>query len=133
MPFLTLSGADVDFSDREVRWRTYTTHKALPTTRYIELVGKKEFSAAALNPEYETFVVHITSVHVASLSSAPLNADVHPSRRLQIADLIAEEAPTNVLAEYADFADIASLTRGSTTMLSSYSMVSNYPMDPSIA
>ena len=69
MPFLTLSGADVDFLGRELRWRTYTTQEALPTTRRVELVGKKEFAAAALDPEYEAFVVH-----VASLSSTPLYA-----------------------------------------------------------
>ena len=33
MPFLTLSNVDVDFSGRDLRWRTYTTKKALPTTR----------------------------------------------------------------------------------------------------
>ena len=106
MPFLPLSGADVDFSGRELRWRTYTTEEVLPTTRRVELVGKKEFAAAALDPEHETYVVH-----VASLSSAPLVAslDVHPSRRLQISGLIAKEAPTKVPAKYSDFADVFSL------------------------
>ena len=105
MPFLTLSGADVDFSGRELRWRTYTTEEALPTTRRVELVGKKEFAAAVLNPEHETYVVH-----VASLSSTPLVAlDVHHSRRPQISGLIAEEAPTKVPTEYSDFADVFSL------------------------
>ena len=105
MLFLTLSGADVDFSGRELRWRTYTTEEVLPTTRRVELVGKKEFAAAALDPEHETYVVH-----VASLSSALLVAslDVHPSRRPQISGLIAEEAPTKVPAEYSDFADVFS-------------------------
>ena len=105
MPFLTLSGADVDFSGRELRWRTYTTEEVLPTTRRVELVGKKEFAAAALDPEHETYVVH-----VASLSFAPLVAsvDVHPFRRPQISGLIAEEAPTKVPAEYSDFADVFS-------------------------
>ena len=46
MPFLTLSGADVDFLDRELRWRTYTTQAALPTTRRVELVGKKELRSS---------------------------------------------------------------------------------------
>ena len=44
---------------------------------------------------------------------------VHPSLRPQKAGLIAEETPTNVPAEYADSADVFSLTLGSTTMLSS--------------
>ena len=59
-------------------------------------MGKKEFAAVALDPAHETFVVH-----VASLSSTPLN-------RPQISGLIAKEAPTKVPAEYLDFADVFS-------------------------
>ena len=29
------------------------------TTRRVELVGKKEFAAAELDPEHETYVVHV--------------------------------------------------------------------------
>ena len=54
MPFLTLSGADVDSLGRELRWKTYTTQEALPTTKRVELVRKKEFAAATLEPEHET-------------------------------------------------------------------------------
>ena len=80
MLFSTLGGADVDFLDRELMWRTYTTEKALPTTRRVELVGKKEFAAAELDPEYETYVVHVGSVSSdASPSSSPLN--IHPTCR----------------------------------------------------
>ena len=66
IPFLTLSGADVDFLGRELRWRTYSTKEALPTTRRVELMGKKEFAAAALDPEHEIYVVHVGSVSVMS-------------------------------------------------------------------
>ena len=106
MPFLTLSNANVDFLGQDLRWRTYTTEKALPTTRCVELMGKKEFAVAILDPEYETYVVYI-----ASLSSAPLVAslDVHSSRRSQISSLIVKEAPRKVFAEYSDFADVFSL------------------------
>ena len=78
MPFLTLSDADVDFSGQELWWRTYTTEEILATTRYVELVGKKKFAAAALDPEYETYIVL-----VASLSSTPFVAflDIHLFRR----------------------------------------------------
>ena len=44
-----------------------TPQEALPTTKRVELVGKKEFAAAALDPERETFVVY-----VASLTSADI-------------------------------------------------------------
>ena len=102
--FLILSNADIDFSSRDLQWRTYTTKKALLTTRRVELVGKKEFAAAALDPKYETYVVH-----VASLSFTPLaSLDVHHFREPQISGLIIEEAPTKVSDEYSDFADVFS-------------------------
>ena len=33
MPFLTLSNADVQFVEKELTWRSYTTAEALPTTK----------------------------------------------------------------------------------------------------
>ena len=89
MLFFTLSGKDVDFLGREFRWRTYITKKALPTTRRVELLGKKEFAIAALNPEYETYAVHIGSVSSnASSSSSSLKLDIHPFRKSQVSGLI---------------------------------------------
>ena len=123
MPFLFLSGADVDFSGRELRWKTYTTKEVLPTTRRVELVGKKEFAAAALDPEHETYVVH-----VASFRSTPLvSLDVHPFRRPQISSLIAEEALTKVPAEYSEFADVFSLDLA--TKLPEHTEINTYAID----
>ena len=104
MPFLTLNSADVDFSGQELWWRTYTTKEILRTTRCVELVGKKEFAAAALDPEHETFVVYVTFLSSTQLASL----NVHPSQRAQISGLIVEEAATKLLAEYSDFADVFS-------------------------
>ena len=104
MLFLTLNGADVDFSGRELRWKSYTAEEAFPTTRRVELVGKKEFAAAALDPEHETYVIHVASLCSTSLASL----NVHPFRELQISGLIAEKAPIKVLTEYSDFADVFS-------------------------
>ena len=102
MPFLTLSGANVDFLGWKLRWRTDTTKKALPTTRLVELVGKKDFAAAMLDLEHETYIVHIRSVSSnVSPSSSPLD-------RPRISCLNALKAPIKVLAEYLDFADIFS-------------------------
>ena len=82
MPFLTLSGTDVDFLGRELRWRTYSTKETFPTTRRVELVGKKEFAAAALDPKHETYVVYVGSVSSDALpSSSLLELNVYPSRR----------------------------------------------------
>ena len=79
------------------------------------------FAAKALDPEYETYVVHVVSLS----STPPFDANVHLSRRPQISGLIAEETSTNVPAEYANFADVFSLTLGSTNMLSNWLMPTN--------
>ena len=107
--FLTLSIADIDFLGRKLRWKTYTTKETLPTTRRVELVGKKEFPAVALDPEYETYIVYVGSVSFDVLSSSsPLKLNVYPFRRPQVSGLIAKKAPTKVPAEYSDFADVFS-------------------------
>lgn len=86
----------------------------------VELVAKKEFAAIALDPEHESFVVY-----VASLSSTPL--DIHPSRRLQIADLIAKEALINVSVKYANFVDVFSLDLAS--KLSKHTRINNHAIE----
>ena len=106
MLFFTLSSANIDFLGRKLWWRTYSIEEAFPTTRCIELVGKKEFAAAALDPEHEIYIVHVRSVS----SDTSLNSllDVHPSHRLQLSGLIAKEALTKVSAKYLDFVDVFS-------------------------
>ena len=79
----------------------YTIEEALPTTKQVDSVEKKEFAAAALDSKHETFVVH-----VAFLESLSQKGDVYPSCRAQIAALVANEASTLILTEYSDFADI---------------------------
>ena len=109
MPFLPLSGADIDFFGQELRWRTYTTEEALPTTSRVELVGKKEFAATALDPEHENYVVYVGSVSSNALPSFfLLELDVHPFRRPQVSGLITKKALIKILAKYADFANLFS-------------------------
>ena len=107
MPFLTFSSADIDFLGRKLRWKTYTIEKGLPTTRRVKLVGKKEFAAAALDSEHETYIVYIGSDSFVSLPNSSL-LDAHPSRRPLISGLTTEELSTKVPAKYLDFADIFS-------------------------
>ena len=66
MPFLTLSNADIQFAEKELTWRTYTTEDALPTTRRVELIDKKEFAKAALDENIKAFVVHVSSLSLGS-------------------------------------------------------------------
>ncbi len=82
-----------------MQWRSYTTGEVFPTTKRVELIGKKEFTAAALDSEYKVFIVYVAALNVDS------GDKVHPSRRAQIAHLKADEAPTKVPNKYVDFAD----------------------------
>ena len=127
MLFFSLSGVDVDFLDLKLQWRTYTTEKALPTTRRIELVGKKEFAIAALDPESEIFIVYVMSLSSDVLPSFFLfELDIYPFRRPQVSDLIAEEASTKVFAGYLDFVNVFSLDLAS--KLLKYIGINNHAM-----
>ena len=72
----------------------------------VELVGKKEFAAAALDPGHETFVVHIAFFESPSNTQ---EADVHLSCRVQIAALVANKALISILTQYSDFVNVFSL------------------------
>ena len=98
MFFFILKGTNVDFLDWELWCKTYTTEEALPTTRCVKLVGKKVFAAAALDPEYEIFVVH-----VASLNLVP---GIHPNREARIAFLLTKEV--KIPDKYSHFIDVFS-------------------------
>ena len=119
MPFLTLSKADVRFAERELVWRTYTAAEALPTTRRVEIIDKREFAAAALNADDETFVVHVAAL------AEPTTMPIHPSRQAQVAVLTSEE--TGIPAEYSDFSNIFSSE--SATELPEHTGINNHPID----
>lgn len=80
----------------------------------------KEFAAATFDPNDETFVVY-----VATLASFSSNID--SSRWAQIVSLKANEAPTVVLFEYADFADIFLLDLA--TKLLEYTGINNHSIN----
>ena len=109
MPFLTLSNANVLFSEQELTWKSYTVDKALPTTQQVEFIDKNEFAKAALDAESETFVVHVAALE-APLAGMPIHssqtAQVDGGEPIQIAALNLKEAFTKVLAEYSDFSDV---------------------------
>ena len=101
MLFLILSNADIQFSKKELTWRSYTTAKALPTTKRVELIDKKKFVKAALDENSETFLVH-----VAALEAPLAEMSIHPDREAQIVSLLTKKV--TIPKEYSDFADVFS-------------------------
>ena len=124
MFFLTLSSEAIDFLNWELRWRIYITKKAFSTTKRIELIGKKEFVAAALDLEHKTFVIHVASLFAAFFSSIPLDTDIHPFYKPQIVSLIAKKTFIKCSDEYVNFADIFS--RNLVSKLPKYIKINNY-------
>ena len=98
MLFLTFSNVNVQFAENELIWRTYTTEKALTTTRQVEIIARKKFAKTALDENVEAFVVH-----VSSLGS---QISIHPSRKAQLTLLLIKK--DTVPVQYLPFADVFS-------------------------
>ncbi len=79
---------------------SYNTRDVFPTTRQVKLIGKKEFTIAALDQEYEVFVIHVAAFRIDS------NDEMYPLRKAQIAHLKADEAPSKLPSKYDDFTDV---------------------------
>ena len=101
MPFLSLSIADVSFDTRNLTWRTYSIIKLLPTIRRVELIDKHEFTRADFNKNSETFVVHVVALEALELA-------IYPFRAPLPAVLQQDKAPTEILSEYVDYANVFS-------------------------
>ena len=96
MPFLIFSNTEVQFVEKELTWRSYTTDKALSATKRVKLIDKKEFTKVALDENSKTFVMHI-----ASLNLAP---GIHSEKEAQIASLLTKEV--KILDNYSDYANV---------------------------
>lgn len=85
--FFILSNVQIDFYNRELRWRLYISVETLQTTQRVELSRKKEFVATAHNLDNKAFKVYvapIVSYDLASSDLASLNSIQHPSCQAQI-------------------------------------------------
>ena len=88
MLFLILSNANIQFADKKLILRFYTTKQVLHTIQKKELIGKKKFAKAALNKNIEAIIVHMAS-HI-------LKMIIYLAQKAQIALLLAKKvtAPT---------------------------------------
>lgn len=101
--FLNFCNANIQFAEKKLTWRSYTTKKTLSTTQKVELINKTEFARAALDEKFETFVVH-----VADLETLLAGMTVQPSPKAQIAALRQDKAPIEVTSKYAGYDNVFS-------------------------
>ena len=100
MPFLTLSNVNVEFSERNLIWRSYTLAEALLTTRLVKLIDKMVFANVASDENVEAFVVYV------ALLSRGSKMSINPAREDQITSLLTEEVI--ILVKYLDYTDVFS-------------------------
>ncbi len=65
--FLALNNADFQFNTKKLTWRSSTNVEALPTTSWVKLINKREFTKAALDENSKTFVVHVANLEVITI------------------------------------------------------------------
>ena len=101
MSFLKISNANVAFGEETLTWKFFTTNKALPTSKQVQLVDPKELVIAALDVDSKTFIVHMA---IQEWEKMPL----YTEKQAQVGDLIFNKAPTEVPVEYSDYNNIFS-------------------------
>ena len=119
MPFLTLSKVDIRFVEQKLVWRTYTATEALPMTKRVQIIDKREFAAATLNADDEIFVVHIAAL------GEPTTMPIYPSCQAQVSALMSEE--TGILTEYSDFSNVFFLD--SAAELPEHTRINDHPIN----
>lgn len=76
MSFFSLSNIYIRFAETsDFIWRNYTIIEALPFTKRVELIDRKEFAKANLDENAESFMVHITT---------SLALSIQPSQKTQL-------------------------------------------------
>ena len=94
--FLTLSNANRQFADKKLTLMTYTTKKAVPTTRWWEFINKKAFAKAILDENVKVFVIHIAFLN--------LDMTLYPAWKAEIALLFFRKVV--FLKKYTTFANV---------------------------
>ena len=81
MPFLALSNVDIQFGTESIIWKSYSTAKALPKNRRVELINQHKFAKVALDENSEMFIVHLAAPEA-------VNPAIYPSRAFLLAALL---------------------------------------------
>ena len=103
--FVKLSNTDMLFGEKILTWKTYTTNKALFSTKQVQIINKKDFIIAVLDADSKTFVMYVAireqkEILVYSKKQAQIKAQVGP--------LLFNKASTKVLVEYSNYSNVFS-------------------------
>lgn len=114
--FFTLNNVKINCNNWKPRKKSYTISKALLITRWVKLVGKKEFATIAFYLDDKIFIVYVAFF----ISLDP----IYHFYNTQIPFLKADKTFSVIPIEHTDFVDIFSLIL--TTKLLEYIKINNY-------
>ena len=101
------------FGKKTFTWKSYTTNKAVPTIKWVQLVDQKEFNIVALDVDSETFVVYMAirgqkEMIIDLGKKAQIEAQSGAQSGAYVGALISNKAPTEILAKYFNYSDVFS-------------------------
>ena len=108
MLFLKMSNTDISFGEKTLMWKSYTTNKAPPITKQVQIRDKKDFVIAMLNVNCKTFVVHM-AIQKREKMPMYLKKQAQIQEKVQVRALIFDEALTIVSVEYSDYSNVFSM------------------------
>ena len=109
MFFLKISNADIVFDKKTLTWKSYTTNKALPTTKRVQIVNPKEFVIAALDADSETFIVHVAiREREEMVVDSSRKAQIKAQSGAQVEALLFDKAPPKVPTKYSNYSNVFS-------------------------
>lgn len=94
-----LINVDIKFDIEKLIWRGNIATKAILTMKKVELIDKYKFVQAALNKNFQTFLMDVVLLE---------NNEVHPFRVTLIATFQKNKALTEIRSKYTNYANIFS-------------------------
>ena len=85
IPFLTFSNVNIQFVEKKLTQRSYTTAKTLSITKQVILINKKEFAKTVLDENFGTFDVYVIFFNLVP------DPRIYSDRAAQIASLLIEK------------------------------------------
>ena len=95
------------FGKKTLIWKSYTTNKALPSTKQVQIVDLKEFVIVALDVNSETFVMHV-AIQEQKEMPVYLEKRAQIQDKAQVGTLLFDKVPTEVPAKYSNYSNIFS-------------------------
>lgn len=62
IPFLILSTTNIQYVEKKLTWKFYTSIEALPTIKQVKFISKKKFTKVVLDKNSESFIVYIAAL-----------------------------------------------------------------------